>query len=417
MSTITDKDRQVVRDLAKRVAELAADPAGAAKVAEWRRHNRFQPGKPMVLVSFEDVWDELVPDAALRCADEEARSIERQLRHRLYLAEHIRDDRPVTATWEVGLKVEDPGCGCDWDWYRPEPKHGRTGAAFRKVIPDDADPEKVIHPRELTVDREGTQETFEQMSHLFGDILDVRIVGKRMFCYTPADCLAVWRGIEQFFWDLVDRPKWIHELLERLTQSDLYYSYRAEEEGVLELNNGDRGFDVGPQNITDELPAEDFDGEHVRLRDLWGVAAAQIFSEVSPDMHEEFGIQYEARCLAPFGLNAYGCCEPLHRKVHLIRKLPRVRRVSMSPWVDWVEGAEQIGSDFIYSAKPTPSLLQTERWDIEPCRREVVTILDAAKGNGCTLELILNGTLTCRGEPRRYDEWTDMVQNLARKYA
>ena len=80
-----------------------------------------------------------------------------------------------------------------------------------------------------------------------------------------------------------------------------------------------------------ELPQADFDGTHVRPVDQWGHATTQIFSEVSPAMHEEFAIRYESRWLANFGHNYDGCCEPLHKRIKIIKRLPNLRRVSVSP--------------------------------------------------------------------------------------
>ena len=416
-SVVSLQDRTIIRELAKKVCELSARRSEAAKIEEWKRHNRFESGKPMVLVYMEDVWDELVSDESLICELSDAREIERRLRQRLYLAAHILDDRPVTGSWEVPLKNHDPKYGIGQDIQSASSEHGRAGAVYRQMIADDDVPEEIIIPRELIVDREGTRVEFERLSELFGDILDVRQVGVRGFCFTPSDCLATRRGMEQFFIDLVERPEWIHKLLKRMSDSDLHCARRAEVEGLIDLNNGTKGYDLEPESITDRLPSSEFDGERVHLRDMWAVAAAQTFSEVSPAMHEEFATQYEAPCMELFGANSYGCCEPLHNKMDLVRKLPRVKRVSMSPWVDWVAGAEAVGGDMIYSGKPTPSLVQGMKWDAEICRKELVTILDAARANGCQLELILNGTLTCRGEPERYDEWTDMVQHLTQEYA
>ncbi len=218
-------------------------------------------------------------------------------------------------------------------------------------------------------------------------------------------------------WDIVDRPQWLHRFFELMTDSKIDACRQYEAMGVLECNNGNNGVGSGGLGATDELPAVGFDGEHVRLRDLWGFSTSQIFSEVSPAMHDEFAIQYEAKFLDLFGLNCYGCCEPLDKKVDLVRKLPRVRRLSMSPFVDWQYGAEQIGGEFIYSAKPQPSWLAGEKWDLDLCRREIITILEAGKANGCTVEFVLNSTLTSNNQPWRYDEWADMVQQATLDYA
>ncbi len=56
------------------------------------------------------------------------------------------------------------------------------------------------------------------------------------------------------------------------------------------------------------------------------------------------------RCagLSVFGLGYYGCCEPLHHKIDLIRALPDVRKISMSPFVDVETGAEAIAGTTRY---------------------------------------------------------------------
>jgi len=415
--TISKTDRDILRDLAKRIAEIAADPIQEARLAEWRRHNSLKPGKAMVLVYPEDVWDEFLPRDSMQCEGEQARSLEWSLRARLYMADNIHDDRPMSGDWDVGLVTDDPGYGLSWNYSRHDVDGCRRTEEFESVIADDADPDEMIHNRTVTVDHDATQRRFDEMSDLFGDILNVRKRGVHGFGIAVIDTFIQWRGIEKLMWDIVDRPQWLHRFFELITDSEIDAARQLEALDVLESNSGNDGVGSGGLGATDELPGEDFDGSHVRLRDMWGFSTTQIFSEVSPAMHEEFAITYEAKFLDLFGLNCYGCCEPLDKKVDIVRKLPRIRRLSMSPFVDWVKGAEAIGGDMIYSAKPQPSYLAGETWDLDLCRKEIETILTAAQANGCTVEFVLNSTLTSHGEPWRYHEWTDMVQDATRRFA
>jgi hypothetical protein len=98
---------------------------------------------------------------------------------------------------------------------------------------------------------------------------------------------------------------------------------------------------------------------------MWSLATAQIFSEVSLEMHEEFSLPYDKMWVEKFGLACYGCCEPLHRKIDTLRSIPNLPRISMSPWVDHELGAEAIGRDYIYSPKPTPAIFASVHWDRE----------------------------------------------------
>jgi hypothetical protein len=47
---------------------------------------------------------------------------------------------------------------------------------------------------------------------------------------------------------------------------------------------------------------------------LWGYFAAQEFALISPEMHEEFMLNYQLPIMKNFGLTAYGCCEDLTRR-------------------------------------------------------------------------------------------------------
>jgi hypothetical protein len=134
-------------------------------------------------------------------------------------------------------------------------------------------------------------------------------------------------------------------------------------------------------------------------------------------MHEEFALAYERRWLERFGLSYYGCCEPLDRKIGVLRSVPNLRKISMSPWIDKEKAAEAVSGDYVFSFKPSPAVLAKERWNPEEARDELVTMLEIAKRNRCRVEIIMKDISTVHFEPRRLWEWTRIASEVAEKYA
>jgi hypothetical protein len=145
------------------------------------------------------------------------------------------------------------------------------------------------------------------------------------------------------------------------------------------------------------------------------MAAAQIFSEVSPRMHEEFGLQYEMRWLDRFGLTYYGCCEPLHRKVNILEKIKNLRKISMSPWIDVREAARSVGDRYIFSFKPSPAPFAGDVWNLEKAKAELVNVLEGTRN--CVVEVIMKDISTVRYEPQRLWEWARMATEMTERYA
>jgi hypothetical protein len=141
---------------------------------------------------------------------------------------------------------------------------------------------------------------------------------------------------------------------------------------------------------------------------MWGFAEAQEISGVSPAMHEEFVLQYQIPLLERFGLNCYGCCEPLHHKLSIVKKVPRLRRISISPWCDRKIAAEELQNRYIYSWKPNPADIAAVRFDPDRVRAYIRETLEITRG--CVVEIILKDTHTCCNEPQRFDMWTRIAR-------
>jgi hypothetical protein len=140
---------------------------------------------------------------------------------------------------------------------------------------------------------------------------------------------------------------------------------------------------------------------------------AQMFSTVSPAMFKEFEVDYTRRICERFGLVYYGCCDPLDGKMNEVRMIPKVRKISMSPWVNEERGAAEIGGDYVYSRKPNPAFLATDRFDSEKVRADLAETKETCEKHGCPLEFILKDISTVRYDPERLFEWARIAMQVA----
>ncbi|MCD6385386.1 hypothetical protein J7M23_06370, partial [Candidatus Sumerlaeota bacterium] len=392
---ISEKDKRILRDLAKRLAEIAHQPIQKEKAEIWRRHNRLERVRPLVLFHMEEFcWQEVLSDEVFETTDPIARKYEIQLRRRLYEAEYLKDDRVVEPIIEYPTVIHDTGFGVYVHTVAPDELRGAV--EYKPVIKTEKDIEKIKTPQ-ISIDWEATERNYQQCAEIFGDILTP--VSPR--CNYPMaafmDWFAMMRGIEQLYKDIVERPGWVHQVMERMTTGWLSRLDQLAAQGGLGLNNRSNEVGSGGLGFTDELPQKDFDGRNVRPIDMWGFATSQVFAVVSPAMHEEFALQYERRYLERLGLNCYGCCEPLEYKMDFVKKIPRLRRVSMSQWVDREKAAAELGDKYIYSFKPTGNHLFYAEWNPDAVRADLRDVLEKTKG--CVVELVNNSVSTCRGEP------------------
>lgn len=410
---ISKSDRKIIRELAKRVAEIAALPVMAERRDLWKRHNSLQPERPLVLVFPEGAWNELLPESVLQCTNDTARSFEQQLRVRIYTYEHIQDDSVITAEWPVGPSVGNNGWGLEA--RRHDSEVARGAWAFDPVLKDSGDLKKLHYP-EARYDADDWLKNMEETKDLFGDILKVKSAGIQHISFHLMQLYTSWRGLAEAMIDMAADPQMIHDTMAFLEEGHRRLIRQYEKLNLLGLNNDNTYHSSGGNGFTDELPASGADPNRVRPRDMWASAESQELAQVSPEMHWEFALQYEKRLLAPFGLNGYGCCEDLTRKLADIFTIPNLRRISISPWSNVDKCAAKIGNRFIFSWKPRPSDLCGE-FAPERISAYIRHTLESAREHNCILEIILKDTHTCEHHPERFDQWTQIAKNLIQEKA
>ena len=409
---IHSHDRQVLRELAKQVAEIAADPRQKDTVKAWKALNGLRPVRPMVMID-QIPWHEMNvnDELTLRCEDKEARGIETSFRESIYRWRHMPADFvveskfgvvPVVKGWTLGMRaVEDRAVS--------DPRNTVVSHRYHDQLQTESDLEKIRIPT-IVYDRDATAQRVAELQEALGAILDVRVeFGSPMF--NVWDGIVMWRGPENLMIDLGERPEFVHKLMARVTAAHTAVLDQLENLGVM----------TGPQSwihctgaFTDELPKPGYVPGRARAKDVWTCGMAQIFSCVSPPMHQEFELDYMNPIYARFGLVYYGCCEPLDRKLDIVKKIPNVRKISMSPWVDVEAGAAQIGRGYVFSRKPSPAFLATDDWNPKAVEADLRGTLEACARHGCPVELILKDISTVRYQPQRLWEWSDIAMRLVR---
>jgi hypothetical protein len=410
---LSTSERDHLRALGRRLAQIGNEPEQQTKADMWRRHNDLERVRPMVLVFPEGSWCELLPEGTLRCTNEFWRHHEWNLVSRIYHAEQLQDDNVIEPVIVCNLVWWTSGFGVDASYTRPA--EARGAYHFEPVIHTHADVEKIVIP-EVMIDWEETQRRAARLHEVFDGILPVEVRGRTGGDIAPVDLYAKWRGIDQLFLDLTDNPAMVHDAVARITDGHIAIMCALEARGGLSLGIRNHYSGSGGTCYTRQLPQPDFDGTHVRLKDQWGFATTQIFSEVSPAMHEEFALRHEERYLALFGLNAYGCCEPLHHKLDAIfRHVPRLRRISISPWADVPKSAAALQNNYVFSWKPNPAVVAGETWEPELVRRGLRTFCEQTRD--AIVEMILKDTHTCRHQPQRMSDWVRIAKEVAQEFA
>ena len=166
-------------------------------------------------------------------------------------------------------------------------------------------------------------------------------------------------------------------------------------------------------SYAEELPDPSADTGAVRRKDLWCRQAAQELTLVGPEQFEEFMLRYQIPIMETFGLASYGCCEDLTGKIDLLRRISNLRRIAVAPAADAARCAEQIGTDYVISYRPSPADMVSYRFDAGRIRG--ILERDLAACRGTFVDVTLKDVETVEGDPARIDEWVRLTRDVCEK--
>ena len=415
----TTTDREILRRLAGELAGFVQLPIHQEKARLWTRLNDLQSVRPMVWIN-EIPWHEMDVDGELEldCTDPWARAQEENLRRTLYQWKHLPADMILDDYLACPLVIHNTGFGIeeDVDIVRTAEKSEIYSRHFHVQIAEEKDLSKIKLPV-VTHDEAATEENYRKMCDVYDGVMEVRKEGIKHVWYTPWDNLVRWWGIQEAMIDLVDRPELVNEGVARCAASMHSGLDQMEKLNLLSFGANNTRVGSGGYGYASELQAPQSGANYVKAMNNWGCSNAQIFSEVSPEMHWEFALRHDIPWLERWGLNYYGCCEPLDSKIDILRRIPRLRKISMNYLINMDRAVKNVGRHYVFSYKPHPGFMAGDRWRPEAVRHEITELLEKAQSCGCHVEIIMKDISTVRNQPQRLWEWEHIAMELVEGFA
>ena len=408
---IDAQDVKVLRQLAMRVREIAGEDENLARKQRWLRHNARQTGAPMVLAELGGLRanGELPVEPQLQCRENWARDMERGYRCAIYQFAEIKDDWVVEPFNNIGWKLNVSGFGVEAKRHSGTQGEHMGSFVWEPPLKNLREDFAKLTPRTFAVNREGTLAWKNQLDNLLGDILPTRIRSSYWWTRGMTIVAIDLIGLEQLMLYMMDDPEGLHRLMQFLHDDHLAFSQWLEQENLLSLNNENDYIGSGSVAYSAELPQKDFAGQ-VRLKDLWCLLESQETVGVGPEMFAEFIHPYQKSLARHFGLTYYGCCEPIHSRWHVIRDLPQLRKLSISPWCDETFMARELGDQYIYCRKPNPALVSTPVFDEVAIRADLAKTIQATRAAGCVVELVMKDVHTVQNQPQRLARWVQLAR-------
>jgi hypothetical protein len=395
---------QILRELTKEYAEIAVKPVQDERRDLWRRHNSLERTRPLVYAREFISATELI-DPLLVCEEPVFRKQERLLRY--WIQHDSFDDDYIIEPWLTLAATHRQDRFNLWGVPveripSPEP---RGAWMFDPPIKRPEDTSRLQKPHHQ-IDEDATARDLNRLQEAVGDILPIHVNRSPMYQPNLAQELADLRGLEQVMWDMVDNPEWLHGLARFVADGVKTTFEEAEADGDWHPADGSNQ----AMTYSQELPDPQADGGAVKLDSLWCFFNAQEFTLVSPAMHDEFILRYQLPLMSRFGLISYGCCEDLSEKIDMLRKVPNLRRIAITPFADVRRCAEQIGEDYVMGWRPSPAEMVANAFDPDRIRKVVGEAVEAMRG--CHFDICLKDVVTVRGEPQRIRDWVRITREV-----
>lgn len=402
---ISPRDREILRDLARRQLELANSPRNLQNYADWMANgqSKTQVTRPLIRIETNTFEQEIMP-AMMQCEGEEARRIEHQMLRPIINHTLFEDDTLVPDYFEVA------------DHYQFTPfglpvKTQQTGGLGHHFIPylyDLEEDDHLLQKSPFAVREDWAQQRLQQAQEIFGDILPVRRISNAAYC-TPMQDIVHIMNMDDMYIAMIDDEERFDAMLGRLVDDYIAFFKAQEESGTLHtaarMQHLCQGTYCFTNELTDSVP-------NAKLKDMWLFMDAQETAGISPAMYRDLVFPHYRRVMDHFGLVSYGCCEATHPIWdECLSTLPHLRKVSISPWCDEEFMGERLaGTGVTFLRKPPATILGMNT----PALDEEATLACFRKtgraAKDCKLEIIQRDVYTVGGSPEKVRRFVELAR-------
>ncbi len=400
---ISPKDRGILRELAKKTAELSNSERNQTLYREWLEYGSSKtPARPMIRIEIETFEHEVLPDLT-RCEGIEAREIEKRMLRPIANFTLFEDDTLVPAYYPVFDRMSFLPFGL----VARKTQTDGLGYHFIPYLRDLEEDWHVLRQSEYSVDAESAEREADNMRELFGDILPVKRISNCVCCSLTQDIVHI-MNMDDMYIAMADDEDRFHALMRRLTDDYAAFFDMLEREKCLRSAARMQHLNQGTYCFTDELP-DDLAG--APKNKLWLYMDSQETSGISPAMYRDLVFPYYKELMSRFGLVSYGCCEAVHGVWdECLSKIDNLRKVSISPWCDENMMGERLrGTGITYLRKPPATLLgMNSALDESAVTACVKKTLQAAQG--CKLEFIQRDVYQIGKDVNKVKRYVELIR-------
>jgi len=398
MLNLTEKN--LLRDLAKRYADIAQNPINAERRNRAQDINDLRPRRPIVWLD-EIPWHEMDIDNKLKlsCESKMAREVEWFLRTILFRWEYFQADMVVENFFPITRAYTNSGMGIEVNEHKIATDNNNNIVSHHYIDQlDTMEKVRSLKNSIITADPFLDEKRKAFAEEAFGDILPTKLCGHHLY-HAPWDEIPRFRGVMPIMYDLLDNPELLHATIKKWTDDRLSIMKQMDAQNL--LDNNISSLHCTPPYTGDLPPGPG-------LKNTWFRCMAQMFTDVSPAIWKEFELDYLMPLATECGLVYYGCCEALEKKIDMLRRIPNLRKIGVSPQANPESCAEQINGDYVYAYKPNPAHVATT-FNGNTVRKEVTRIIQTCQANNCAYEFVLKDISTVGYKPQNLIDWTKTV--------